>query len=244
MAWLLALCAELAVWDHPAAPGWLAALSPLEKLAQVRFSQYCTRLAVPVRRGTHQQSAFALSLVLDACVPIGDTPLRDLVASTAHRLFVGDTGTNLAREPSAADFLSPMLAQSELLSQVLQPSAFAAWLEGFAPHCFSGLEPVCVVDPANPQLVHWAGLNLSRSWMLTRIATTLPQNSRLRETLENSARRHKEAGLPLATHEDYMVSHWVPTFAVRLLTGPPAADAGSFSAIGGVARLQVSAPTR
>lgn len=50
--------------------------------------------------------------------------------------------------------------------------------------------------------------------------------------------------MALATHEDYKVAHLVPTFAVRLLTGPRAADAGSFPEIGSIDRRPASALSR
>ena len=83
------------------------------------------------------------------------------------------------------------------------------------------LEPVAVVDPSDGQLAHWAGLNLSRSWMMASIADGLPDGDLLLEGLRSGAAAHADAGLPMAAHDDYMISHWVPTFAVYLLTRSP-----------------------
>ena len=79
------------------------------------------------------------------------------------------------------------------------------------------LRPVEVVDPSNGQLAHWAGLNLSRAWMLRALADTLPADHRLVPGMRSGAAAHEGAGLATADHDDYMISHWVPTFAVRLL---------------------------
>ena len=79
-----------------------------------------------------------------------------------------------------------------------------------------------MVDPANGQLAHWAGLNLSRSWMMAAIAAALPRDHALTAGLRVGAAAHAEAGLSTAALDDYMISHWVPTFAVFLLTGAAA----------------------
>jgi hypothetical protein len=218
MAWLLALSAELHEWDSADARSWRAALQPMELHANERFEQYCERLALPVRGGMHNQSAFSLGLVRDAAVSTGNHELQQLVDETARRLFVDDQNINLAYEPSAADFLSPSLAEAELLGRVLEPDEFRAWLETFVPAGFEAVTPVEVVDPSDGQLAHWAGLNLSRSWMLARIADALPSEDPGREALRRNAADHANAGLPMASHPEYMVSHWVPTFAIYLLT--------------------------
>ena len=97
-------------------------------------------------------------------------------------------------------------------------SPSAEWLDGFAPGGFDLLQPVTVVDPSNGQLAHWAGLNLSRAWMMRSIAEHLPPHHRSVVDLRAGATAHAAAGLATAEHDDYMISHWVPTFAVYLLT--------------------------
>jgi hypothetical protein len=54
--------------------------------------------------------------------------------------------------------------------------------------------------------------------MLERIATSLPNDDPTVTELRDIAARHAKTGLPMAAHPEYMVSHWVPTFAVYLLT--------------------------
>lgn len=82
------------------------------------------------------------------------------------------------------------------------------------------LEPVAVVDPSDGQLAHFAGLNLSRAWMLASIASALPDGDKRKPLLNAYAARHAAAGLPYAVHPDYMLSHWVPSFALYWLTHP------------------------
>ena len=170
---------------------------------------------MPVRGGLHNQSAFSLGLVWDSV----DRPeVREQIADAGRRWFGDDTDIDLRFEPSATDFLSPAASEADLMRRVLSGAEFADWFDRFAPGGFGALQPVEVVDPSDGQLAHWAGLNLSRSWMLSSIADALPDRDRHADGLRSLARAHAEAGLPIATHDDYMVSHWVPTFAVYLLT--------------------------
>lgn len=219
MAWVLALCGELRRWGSDAASPWLSALAPLEAHAAAGFERVCKTMTRPIRGGLHNQSAFSLGLVFDWAVdeanPSGG--LEQLVIEAAHRFFSSDLDADLAYEPSAADFLSPSLSEADLMRRTLGRADFAEWLGRFVPNGFDRLVPVTVVDPSNGQLAHWAGLNLSRSWMLAAVADALPDDAGADAMFAN-ARNHADAGLPMAGHPDYMISHWVPTFAVYLLT--------------------------
>lgn len=213
MAWLLSLCRELRDWSDDRALRWEGALRSMEAHAIRQFERYCSTLTVPMRGGLHNQTAFSLSLAWDA------TPtLRGPILEAATRFFGEDTEIDLRHEPSAADFLSPALCEADLMSRVLAGDELTTWVERFAPHGFERLQPVDVVDPSNGQLAHWAGLNLSRSWMMASLADSLPAAHPLVDGLRTGAATHRAKGLATADHDDYMISHWVPTFAVYLLT--------------------------
>ncbi|MFT7474557.1 MAG: hypothetical protein ACI81L_001482 [Verrucomicrobiales bacterium] len=218
MAWLLTLSAELHEWATPDALEWHEALAPMEQHAVERFRIYCQQLRMPIRGGMHNQTAFSFGLVWDYAERISNHELLELIGQTATRLYGSDTNIDVAYEPSADDFLSPSLAEADLMRRVLVPDAFNGWLDTFAPSGFRGLEPVDVVDPSDGQLAHWAGLNLSRAWMFTRIANALPTGDPRAAHMRDSASAHTGVGLPMALLPDYMISHWVPTFAVYLLT--------------------------
>lgn len=216
MAWLLRLCRELREWDDPHGREWLAALAPIEAHARARFERYCSEMPLPVRGGVHNQSAFSLGLVWDSTEVT--SRLRGAISAAARRWFGDDSDVDLRVEPSASDFLSQALSEADLMRRVLPPDEFAPWLERFAPRGFDALTPVTVVDPSDGQLAHWAGLNLSRSWMMTSLADALPDAHPTSVSLRRGAADHATAGVPMASHDDYMISHWVPTFAVYLLT--------------------------
>lgn len=215
MAWVLRLCRELRDWPDPHGRAWLAALEPLEAHAIRRFERYCSKMTMPVRGGLHNQSAFSLGLVWDS---VDHPGLRGLIAAAARRWYGDDADIDLRFEPSATDFLSPAVSEADLMRRVLPGVEFAAWVDRFAPRGFVELRPVDVVDPSDGQLAHWAGLNLSRSWMLSSIADALPEQHRHADDLRATAEAHAVAGLATATHDSYMISHWVPTFAVYVLT--------------------------
>jgi hypothetical protein len=73
-------------------------------------------------------------------------------------------------------------------------------------------------DPSDPKLSHLDGLNLSRAWMLQGMAAALPESDTRRRALVGAAERHAAAGLAGIRAELYEGSHWLPSFAVYLLT--------------------------
>src|SRR5262249_21625798 len=136
--------------------------------------------------------------------------------------YEGDRDAPLAYDLSAADFLSPILAEADVMRRVLDAGDFAAWLGAFLPDLESErarawLTPVHSLDPADGKLSHWDGLNLSRAWMLEAIAEVLPAGAR-QDRLAEAARAHREAGLAACLSEHFAGAHWLGSFAVYLLT--------------------------
>src|SRR5437773_8180633 len=176
LAWLLQLCAELREWDDEQAREMLANLRPLEEAAGERLKTWLPKLSHPVRIGEHDQTTFGLGLMLDYARATGDEAFAKLVT---------DKNCPLNYEPSGEDFLSPCLAEADVMRRVLSQDEFAKWLKEFLPQIPEGpLQgkaaranwlPVTVSpDPSDPKLAHLDGLNLSRAWMLAGIASVLP----------------------------------------------------------------------
>jgi hypothetical protein len=223
LAWLLQLAAELREWPDPQAAAWARALAPLESVAAARLESWLPKLVYPVRSGEHSQTAFALGLALDWARRSGHAALAALVEARARAFYERDRACPLAYEPSGEDFLSPCLAEADLMRRVLPPPAFARWLRAFLPGVpASGSEawlaPGVVTDRADPKLAHIDGLNLSRAWMLEGVAAGLPSGDRRAAALRAAARAHRDAGLAGVTGEHYEGGHWLGTFAVYLLT--------------------------
>jgi hypothetical protein len=223
LAWLLQLCAELREWDNPQAREMLANLRPLEDAAVTRLTTWLPKLSHPVRIGEHDQTAFALGLILDYAHGKNDEGLVKLAADSAQKFFLADKNCPLAYEPSGEDFLSPCLGEAYVMRRVLTQADFAKWLTQFLPQiprtATADWLPVTVSpDPSDPKLAHLDGLNLSRAWMLEGIASVLPNNDPRRPALEAAAETHRRAGLAAVTGAHYEGGHWLGSFAVYLTT--------------------------
>ena len=231
LAWLLQLTAELRSWDDAEAQRWAKVLQPLEAEAANRIRTWLPKLHYPIRVGEHSQTAFAFGLIRDWSIVSGDTPMRDLIDERSRSYYLADVNCPLAYEPSGEDFLSPCLAEADLMRRVLPPDEFAAWLSKFLPgisrtKATGWLEPGVVTDRKDPKLAHIDGLNLSRTWMLRGIESGLPAGDARRVSLESEAVVHANAALPAVTGEHYEGGHWLGSFAVYLLggSGRPAAN--------------------
>jgi len=224
LAWLLQLSAELREWNEPRARAWSEALRPLEERAAERLRSWLPKLSHPIREGEHDQTAFSLGLVLDWAELAGDGAMAGLVRERVRTLYLNDRDCPLAYEPSGQDFLSPCLAEADLVRRVLPPPAFAAWLGGFLPGIPLDGSPdwiaaAAVTDRADGKLAHLDGLNLSRAWMLEGIRAGLPAEDPRRPSLGAAAAAHRAAGLAAVTGEHYEGGHWLGSFATYLVTG-------------------------
>lgn len=222
LAWLLQLRAELAEWgaDGAEAPArWHATLGPLCALAERHLKSWLDALDYPVRSGEHSQSAFAIGLWLDSVAPDSAAHIRE----RALALYEHDHDGPLHLEPSGHDFLSPCLAEADLMRRVLGPEQFAAWLDGWLPSLRDpaqrALQPVRCPDRSDGKLTHLDGLNLSRAWMLQGIVGGLPADDPRRPALLDMAAQHGAAGLAGVSGEHYAGAHWLGSFAVYLATG-------------------------
>ena len=241
LAWLLQLDAELREWDDPQAQRWAAALEPLARAAAARIRTWAPKLTNPIRIGEHNQTAFGFGLILDWARGAGDRETAALLESRVRNLYLKDKDCPIEYEPSGEDFLSPCLAEADLVRRILPPQEFATWLGTFLPHLprdgrGDWLAPGVVTDPTDGKLAHLDGLNLSRAWMLEGIAAGLPANDPRLPSLRAAAAAHRASGLQAVTGEHYEGGHWLGSFATYLVTGrglpttppgstPPAAPA-------------------
>lgn len=219
LAWLMLLAAE-------AAPTrWREPLAPLATVGRANVLRWLGSLRYAVRSGTHNQTAFALGLLHDAALGSTDDELLATVRRRALALFDDDAAASLALEPSGEDFLSPALMEADVMRRLLPPRELAAWLARFLPEIPSHPAPEwlpCgeVADETDGKWVHLHGLNLSRAWNLHNLAVALPSNDARAAVLRAAAERHAEAGLRATlANRHYAGDHWLPSFAVYLLTG-------------------------
>jgi hypothetical protein len=216
LAWLLQLAAELHRWDDPSAREWLRALAPLEDASRERITTWLPKLSRPVRTGEHNNTAFSLGLMLDYARMTGHKDFEALLSKRTLDFYRADRACPISYEPSGEDFLSPCLAEADVMRRVLSKSDFAVWFSEFLPTGFTkALRPGVVIDPTDGKLAHLDGLNLSRAWMLNAIAASLPGEE---VSLRALAHEHSEDGLRAVTGEHYEGGHWLGSFAVYLLT--------------------------
>jgi hypothetical protein len=223
LAWLLQLAQELREWNSPEAKQLSATLEPLENAVTARLSAWLPKLAYPIREGEHAQTAFAFGLILDWARSTHNTAIEKVLVSKIKEFHVKDRACPLAYEPSGQDFLSPCLAEADVMRRVVAPAEFAAWLTGFLPQIpktgtTTWLPIGVVTDKSDGKLAHLDGLNLSRAWMLEGIASGLPATDVRRKALLATSKTHADSGLAAVTGEHYEGGHWLGSFATYLVT--------------------------
>ena len=215
-AWLLKLQAEL----HGRSAGdarveaWAAALAPFASDVATRLAEFLARMPHPVRWGAHPNSAFAMVLARDYALELHDERLSDVLAAAARSWFLTDEDYPARYEPGATDFLSPGLCEALLMSRLFGGD-FEDWWSRF-DRSGGAIEhwrvPAVVADASDGQLVHIAGLNLSRAWCLIGLADAVPAAQR--ETLLSAAADHWNAGWPYVTGGEFVATHWLLSFAM------------------------------
>jgi hypothetical protein len=245
LAWLLQLAAELREWEaeearrpreeaeHPkrgsgsaetragadrGCISFVAAIEPLERLCRERLAEWLPKLPYPIRSGEHSQTAFAMGLGWDWATRAGDVEFRELLRERAQTFYGEDVDLPLRFEPSGHDFLSPALAEADLLRRLLPRDEFRAWLARALPPQHVVLSPVASPDRSDGKLAHLDGLNLSRAWMLEGIASALEEGEPRQGAFARLAEEHAAVGLAAVTGEHYAGGHWLGTFAVYLMT--------------------------
>jgi len=207
-AGLLKLVEELHTWPDHQAPEWRPAIRPLEEVVVALAKDYLPRQTYPIRVGTHTNTAFALTLMLEYAEEVLDRDFAMLIRQRARDYFLSDLEYPVHLEPSGADFLSPALMEAALMSRVLEAAEFEDWLIRFLPNPPRAiLAPPVVSDRSDPQICHLDGLSLSRAWCM-----------RVVQGMDASAEEHLQATLPHLSNGEYVGEHWLASFAVLALT--------------------------
>jgi hypothetical protein len=221
--WFLRLHGELSAWDDPDAQRWAQATAPLADLLSAQLADYLGDLTVPVREGTHSNTAYAMIHALDMAELTGHHALAATIHQRAIELYAGDTACPTAYEPSGEDFISPCLAEAALMHRVLEPAAFEAWLGAFLPppddpRFAPVATPVDVRVPEDPRIGHLIGLAFQRAGCFREIAAALPSGHPRAAAYEGLAAAHLEAGFHHLHASGYGGAHWLASFAIYSLS--------------------------
>ncbi|MEM6708668.1 MAG: DUF2891 domain-containing protein [Pseudomonadota bacterium] len=224
LAWLLQLDLELAEWaaEGDAFADQLSGnLEGVVTLATQHLKRSLLALSHPVRSGTHSQTAFALSLYWDWALAFDQQQHLELIRREAWRFYGEDEQCPLHYEPSGRDFLSPCLAEADLMRRVLDPLAYRRWLAAFLPQLASADDELSVAgtgaEPAG-QPARFNRLNLSRAWMLEGIGSALDADDARLAALYRAVARHRRAGLQSIIDPSTTGGHGLGSFATYLLT--------------------------
>ena len=71
--------------------------------------------------------------MLDWARATGDKKMESLLLSRSRDFYLKDRSCPLAYEPSGEDFLSPCVAEADLMRRVLPQAEFTRWLRDFLP---------------------------------------------------------------------------------------------------------------
>jgi hypothetical protein len=218
-AWALRLSAEVTTSPVPVVRALAPATAPFAATVAQLVTTWMRNVPEPVRHGVHSNSAYALALIVEAARALGLAELEDACAGAARRWFAGDRAWAADWERSGQDFLSPGLAEAELMRLVLPAEDYVPWCVGFlgaiAPES-PIFRPTTVLDPSDGHQTHLYGLDLFRAGAATRIAGALPGEGaagELGRRLRASVPPLLGAGLAASVSDEYYSTHWLATFA-------------------------------
>lgn len=221
--WMLRLAAELHRVKDPRFENWAENVQPLASHLALEMESYLKRLSRPVREGTHANTAYSLVHALDYARETGDQRLEESITTSARRFFLADRNCPVDYEPSGEDFISPCLAEADLMRRILSPDEFRAWFREFLPVLYlkgaSSIEsPPEVLDPQDPRIGHLIGLAFQRAASANGIASALDASDPARHRLALLASRQGAFALELVDSSGYGGEHWLATFALYYLT--------------------------
>lgn len=224
--WALTLAHELTLWDAEPAQRWLEAMRPLMEVIAQSFLAWLPKATYPIRVGMHSNSAFGLARAVPLAKHLakqGDNRLLVAITQAATQWYAADRDYPAHYEPGGSDFLSPALTEVDLLSLVHEREQFINWLDVFLPRLAFGepkalFEPAVVSDASDGQLAHLHGLNLYRAFVWKCLQTLLPADDARQPALAAGITAHAQASLDAVTGSDYMVEHWLASFAMLYLS--------------------------
>jgi hypothetical protein len=218
-AWAMRLGAEVATSPVPAVRALAPATAVLVEAVARLVPVWLARTPEPVRHGVHSNSAFGLALILDAARTLGLAEVESACTAAASRWFGGDRDWPGDWERSSQDFLSPGLAEADLMRLVLPAAQFAPWCAGFLGSVRAEspvYRPATVLDANDAQQVHLYGLDMHRAGAAARVAAALPADGaagELADRLRACVPSLLGGGLAASVGDEFYSTHWIASFA-------------------------------
>ena len=218
IAWSLILASEVHLFAKRKMDdcSWINGIESLEEYCKKRIEKYLEDHDKPVKANAHYQTALAVTLALSYAKSVRDIDFEAYLKSKAHSYF-SDPETVIV-ESDGFDFLSHELATADLMRKIESRDNFNDWFNNLTK--FVDFEAKFRPNSMDVSGVgHTPGLNMSRAWMLAGIKNALNQASPYYEVISKLEQEHFETGWGVALDDDWMVSHWAPTFLVYYATG-------------------------
>jgi len=219
-SWFLRLMAELKL-AGPDWRFWHDELVELESLVSVRMLEWLGNLKTADRNGQHFNSAASMVRLLEWAEASSQRDVSRLVRAKALELYSADSDAPFKYEPSAASFISPLLAEADLMGRCLEPDLFSTWLETFAPSWFTSEQEFPAT--AAPSVLsdyhdaHLAALPFTISTALRSLASSLA-DTELPGRLDEVAASILSDGLARLDTSEYSVDHWLNSYVIEALT--------------------------
>lgn len=208
---------EFKTWEDPLGEELSNNLQPLSDLIVQKYMEFLPKLNYPIRVGEHTNTAFALAFAYDYAKTTEHQELLEMVKKRAQEFYLKDDDCPVTWEPSGYDFLSPCLAEIDIMRRVLPKNAFSLWMDDFMPQLKNEdfqMEVGEVSDRTDGKLVHLDGLNFSRAWVFYGLANQYPGSF---EHLKSLANEHVSYSFPNLVGDTYEGGHWLGSFAIYAL---------------------------
>ena len=218
--WLLRLSYELKRSNINELRSLYYNLKPLSDMVAYRFVDYINKLSRPIREGTHQNTAFSMIHLYDYLTLINEINLRNELINRATIFYYEDEDCPINYEPSGEDFISPCLAEAELMRRVLPEKEYLRWFERFLKpdRLRKSLMPITLIAPDDPRIGHLIGLFYQRASNLKGIITVLPENDYRRAFFEQMMDENCSAAENYISRSGYGGEHWLASFAIYFYT--------------------------
>src|SRR5215469_2806824 len=228
-SWVIKLYGDLKTWNDPEGERSATTLEPLYTWMKGQLIAYFNSLNYPVRVGLHPNTALDMNFILDSTDQTHDAELQKTVHDNALRLFANDKHCPVQGEPVFGDFASPCLVEAALMGRVMQPEAYAKWLDDFLPPVYStefqvyaaeidalhgnNRDTTGTEDEGMPNS-HLIGLSFQRAEDFLWIARSLPPNDPRVPVYRRFSEITGKQGYDKIGLGGYLSTHWIATYAL------------------------------